>query len=193
MTEPGLRERKKARTRAAIQEHAMRLFREQGYTETTVDQIAAAAEVSPATFFRYFPTKEDTVLYDAMDPMMIEVYRAQSPDLTPMQALRHTMRVGLGQLTEEQLETERERMRLFESSPELRPRMMENYYNTIAMLAGLAAERTGRAPGDLAVRVWAGAVVGVVLAAYIHSGEKLEEAFGTIDEALGLLEAGLPL
>jgi hypothetical protein len=103
------------------------------------------------------------------------------------------MRVGLGQLTEEQLETERERMRLFESSPELRPRMMENYYNTIAMLAGLAAERTGREPGDLAVRVWAGAVVGVVMAAYVHSGEKLDEAFGTIDEALALLEAGLPL
>jgi AcrR family transcriptional regulator len=193
MTELGLRERKKARTRAAIQEHAMRLFREQGYVETTVDQIAAAADVSPATFFRYFPTKEDTVLYDAMDLMMMEVFRAQPPELTPMQALRSTMRIGLGRLTEEQLETERERMRLFESTPELRPRQMENYYNTIAMLGGLAAERTGHEPGDLAVQAWAGAVVGVVMAAYIHTGAKLEEAFDHIDEALALLEAGLPL
>jgi len=193
MTEPGLRERKKARTRAAIQEQAMRLFREQGYAETTVDQIAAAAEVSPATFFRYFPSKEDTVLYDAMDLVMMEVFRAQPPELTPMQALRNTMKIGLGQLTEEQLEIERERMRLFDSTPELRPRVMENYYNTIDMLSGLAAERTGREPGDLAVRVWAGAVVGVVMAAYVHTGEKLEEAFGHIDQALALLEAGLPL
>jgi AcrR family transcriptional regulator len=193
MTEPGLRERKKARTRAAIQEHALRLFREQGYAETTVDQIAAAADVSPATFFRYFPTKEDTVLYDAMDPMMMDVFRAQPPELTPMHALRNTMRIGLAQLTEEQIETERERMRLLESTPELRPRVMENYYNTIAMLAGLAAERTGREPGDLAVRVWAGAVVGVVMAAYVHADEKLEDAFVSIDEALALLEAGLPL
>jgi hypothetical protein len=128
-----------------------------------------------------------------MDLMMVEVFRKQPPGLTPMQALRNTMRLGLSELTEDQLEVERERMRLFESTPELRPRVMENYYNTINMLAGLAAERTGREPGDLAVRVWAGAIVGVVMAAYVHTGEKLEDAFVYIDDALALLEAGLPL
>src|SRR5580704_2257713 len=60
----GLRERKKARTRASIREHALRLFREQGYHATTVEKIAEAAEISPSTFFRYFPTKEDLVLQD---------------------------------------------------------------------------------------------------------------------------------
>ena len=48
--QPGLRERKKAKTRASIREHALRLFREQGYAATRVEQIAEAAEVSPATF-----------------------------------------------------------------------------------------------------------------------------------------------
>jgi AcrR family transcriptional regulator len=89
---PGLRERKKAKTRAALQEHALRLFREQGYEATTVDEIADAAEVSPSTFFRYFPTKEDVVLYDALDPLLLEAFEAQPADLSPVGALRATMR-----------------------------------------------------------------------------------------------------
>lgn len=61
----GLRERKKQATRAAIHDAAMRLYGEQGFARTTVDQIAAAADVSRATVFTYFPTKEDIVFGDA--------------------------------------------------------------------------------------------------------------------------------
>src|ERR1700704_1597179 len=82
----GLRERKKARTRASIREHALRLFRENGYQRTTVEQIAAAAEVSPSTFFRYFPTKEDIILQDDMDTRMIEAMEQQPADLSPLSA-----------------------------------------------------------------------------------------------------------
>ena len=62
---PGLRERKKAATRKAIHDGAIRLFGEQGYAGTTIDQIAEAADVSRATVFHYFPTKESIVFGDA--------------------------------------------------------------------------------------------------------------------------------
>jgi len=50
-----------------------------GYQRTTVEQIAAAAEVSPSTFFRYFPTKEDLVLQDDMDTRLVEAFERQPP------------------------------------------------------------------------------------------------------------------
>lgn len=195
MTEPGLRERKKAETRAALQEHALRLFRQQGYAATTVDQIAAAANVSPATFFRYFPTKEDTVLYDAVDPLMVELFREQPAELTTLQAIRATLREGFRMMTAEQFAIQQQRHELFANTPELRSRMLEQYYDAIQLLVGMVAERTGREPDDLVVRTWAGAVVGIVMSVEDRLGRtaRISEYIDEIDQALAQLEAGLPL
>jgi AcrR family transcriptional regulator len=62
----GLRERKKARTRESIQRAALELFTTKGYARTTTVEVAEAAEVAPATFFKHFPTKEDVVLADSL-------------------------------------------------------------------------------------------------------------------------------
>jgi AcrR family transcriptional regulator len=94
----GLRERKKAKTRAAIRDHAMRLFDEQGYAATTVEQIAEAADVSPSTFFRYFPTKEDTVLADDYDPLIVAELRAQPPEMNPIEAIRRSIHAVFDQI-----------------------------------------------------------------------------------------------
>jgi AcrR family transcriptional regulator len=63
--QPGLRERKRLATRHAIQSAALQVVREQGLEGTTVDEIARVADISPRTFFNYFPSKEDAILGDA--------------------------------------------------------------------------------------------------------------------------------
>ncbi|MFJ9633628.1 TetR family transcriptional regulator [Streptomyces sp. NPDC091280] len=91
MDEPaGLRERKKERTRNLIAQEALRLFREKGFDEVSVVEVAAAAEVSKATLFRYFPVKEDLVLHRFADHLgeAARVVRERPPALTPTAALR---------------------------------------------------------------------------------------------------------
>jgi AcrR family transcriptional regulator len=190
----GLRERKKAKTRAAIQEHALRLFREQGYDATTVEQIAAAAEISPSTFFRYFPTKEDVVLYDVLDPPVLAAFRAQPGELSPIQALRGAMRAVFAELPAEELEVQRERDRLIRSVPELRAGMLDEFARNLDLLAELVAERVGRRPDDPAVRTLAGAVIGVGIAAWFTAGDQtMTDSIAALDAGLAQLEAGLTL
>ena len=194
----GLRERKKARTRASLREHALRLFREQGYQATTVEQIAAAAEVSPSTFFRYFPTKEDVVLQDDMDTRMIAAFEQQPPGVGPIAAVRAAAREMLTSYTGTDLDVIRETTRLTMTVPEVRARALDEFARTITVLAEAVSKRTGRAPDDLAVRTVAGAIIGVIMSITIpwenwSDGTSFEDTFARIDEALALLEAGLPL
>jgi AcrR family transcriptional regulator len=189
----GLRERKKARTRAAIRQHALRLFREQGYEATTVEQIAAAAEVSPSTFFRYFPTKEDVVLQDDMDLLWAEAVRAQPAELTPIAALRGAMHDIIGGLTPETADQLRETTELATSIPAVRARSLDELARTIGVIAQLAAERAGRSPDDLNVRAFAGAVLGIAMAVWFGASGDLTEYMREFERAIALLEAGLPL
>ena len=189
----GLRERKKARTRAAIRQHALRLFGEQGYAGTTVEQIAEAAEVSPSTFFRYFPTKEDVVLQDDFDPIAIEKFEAQPPGMHPVAALRAAMRETFAEASDEELDQWRELSALTMSVPELRARALDEYMRSGGVTAELMAKRLGREPDDFAVRVLAGAVVGVGLSVMIAwLKDPSADVIELMDGALARLEA-LPL
>jgi AcrR family transcriptional regulator len=188
----GLRERKKAKTRAAIQEHALRLFREQGYSQTTVEQIAEAAEVSPSTFFRYFPTKEDVVLFDATDPIMMDRFAEQPRDLSLVEALRRSIREVYAGLSEEQLQREHERTELAMSVPELRAHALSLFAGTIDYLQPALAERLGRDPADPQVRAIAGAIMGAIMGQYLaFAGSGISDLVAKMDEALDMLEHGL--
>jgi len=190
---PGLRERKKARTRAAIREHALRLFREQGYDATTVEQIAEAAEVSPSTFFRYFPTKEDVVLQDDLDLVWMDVFRAQPPGLAPIAAMRTAVHSAFAGLAPDDLEQLREAMELAVAVPAVRARMLEEMARTSQAIAQAVAERSGKAASDFAVQAVAGAVIGIAMAAWFDDPGNLEAFGDKFERGLALLEAGLPL
>jgi AcrR family transcriptional regulator len=190
----GLRERKKAKTRAAIQQHALRLFQEQGYDATTVEQIAEAAEISPSTFFRYFPTKEDVVLYDDLDPLFITAFETQPSELSPIEAMRRTLRAVFTSAPAEQMERQWERARLALAVPELRMRLLDQVADAVQLIAQLVAERVGRRADDLAVRTFAGATVGAVMAAMLSIIEDpTADLVALMDASLAYLEAGLPL
>jgi DHA2 family multidrug resistance protein-like MFS transporter len=190
----GLRERKKAKTRATIQSHALRLFRERGYQSTTVEQIITAAEVSETTFFRYFPTKEDVVLQDDFDPLIIAALRGQPLDLPPISAVRAAYQEFFGSFSAAERQEIRDRVALVSAVPALRAAMFDQFAQAIGLLADVLAERAGRPPGDLAVRTVAGAVVGVMLVALTSLIENPNaDLFALLDESLGQLEAGLTL
>jgi len=162
-TTPGLRERKKARTRWAIQEHALRLFAEQGYEATTVDQIAAAAEISPSTFFRYFPTKEDVVVQDEFDALLVEAFRAAGSAADPLATLRGSVLGAIAGADGTELEKSTQRTRLILAVPALRARTVDNVLSGFSDAVAGFAEGAGQTPDDPAVRMFIGACIGAVL------------------------------
>ncbi|MFI7679224.1 TetR family transcriptional regulator [Actinophytocola sp. NPDC049390] len=129
------RERKKARTRQRLQEQALRLFIERGYEATTVERIAAAAGVSHMTFFRYFPTKEDVVLSDSYDPLLVAAIRARPRTEEPVSRIRAAVREGLGAIYASDRDALLTRVRLTLRTPALRARLWENQVATRDLLA----------------------------------------------------------
>lgn len=190
----GLRELKKARTRAAIQQHALRLFREQGYDATTVDQIAEAAEVAPSTVFRYFPTKEDLVLQDDYDPMIIEAFRSQPLDVSPIQALRTAIRDVFEQIPESEGQAQADRLALIRTVPGLRAAMFDYLAGTVTLISAAMAERIGRKPDDFLLRNFTGAIMGVALSALLTvADDPSADYLELFDRGMAHLDAGLPL
>lgn len=186
---PGLRERKKIKTKEAIRRAAYRLFEERGYPQTTVEQISDAADVSPSTFFRYFPSKESVLLADAFDEPILGALAAQPAGLTMIAALRCAAEeIYLG-MSADDLEFERTRQRLIFSIPELKAAHHDEFLRTVTMITEAVSRRLGRPADDFEVRVFAGAVTGAV----VGSVGDAPFAVALVFRALDFLDAGMPL
>ncbi|MFJ3638764.1 TetR/AcrR family transcriptional regulator [Streptomyces sp. NPDC090108] len=191
---PGLRERKKSRTREAIRSAAYDLIEEQGYDAATVDLIADRAEVSPSTVFRYFPTKEDIVLGDEHGDLLLAELRARPADEPWAQSLRQAIGAAavLGAAGDPRVA--RLRARLAADVPAVRSRMRETMADTGRLLCRAVAERTGLPPDGLEARVHAMSLAGALMEVALYWAERGHEddLHDLLDRAVTALEHGLP-
>ncbi len=190
-TASSLRERKKAMTRAAIQQQAMRLFLSKGYDATTVEEIAAAAGVSHMTFFRYFPTKEDVVLSDEYDALIAVALMARPTDEPPIEKVRHTLLQGLDLVYAANRHILLARTRLIMGTPQLRARLWEQQRATERLLAAalVPSGDLGRGEHELRSRVVASACLAAVTTAVEvwAEGNGARDLPDLIDQALTVL------
>ncbi|GGM44574.1 TetR/AcrR family transcriptional regulator [Promicromonospora citrea] len=122
------------RTRARILDVALDLFERHGYAATTVDQIAAAAGITPMTFFRHFPTKDAVLVTDPYDPLIAESVAAQPEALRPVERVRRGLLAALGEISAAEDATARRRVALVATSPALRAAVVAGTEETQAAI-----------------------------------------------------------
>jgi len=188
----GLRERKKHRTRTTLIDAAIELCERQGFAQTTVEQIAAIADVSPRTFSRYFATKEAVCLAlvdDAVDVAALELARLPT-DMNHLEALccasvtmyRNTKHAGAGELTAPRLMST---LRIIMSSSTLRQATVE--FRPHAVNIELAS-RMGVDLDDRGLRMVAAVWGSIIMAALADLGMDTEWRGVDIDDAADRIE-----
>ena len=160
-----LRERKRTRTRLMIQTEALRLFGEKGYAQTTVEAIAEAAAISPRTFFRYFPSKEDVVIWDEYDPLVLEFLESRPTDEPLAETFRAGIRETLSGLYRSDPERLLTRVRLSATVPELRARFLDERTHGVEQFAALLANKREALADELTLRVVGSALLAAVTVA----------------------------
>jgi AcrR family transcriptional regulator len=188
-----LRERKKERTRRAIVDAALELFESRGYADTTVDDIAAAADVSPRTFFRYFAAKDEAVFENA--GALLGHFRALLDSRPPDEPLLVSLReIGQAMLAHEMVDEARLRrlLVLVAAEPALRGRYNGLLDTIEGELTEWAADRLGVPPADLRPRLVAASVLAarrVATDTWLESpGDDLADH---VSRAIDLLATGL--
>jgi AcrR family transcriptional regulator len=191
----GLRERNRLRTRQEIADAALRLAAERGLEHVTVEQIAAAADIAPRTFFRYFDSKEDALLADHSDRLvLLRQTLADRPTTEgPLTAVRAAILEVVGDL-EEHRDLMLCKVRLTEASPTLRAHSLERMGELERTIAEALAARSGvDLDRDFRPFVIAGAVCTAMRVAIDRWGasDGRDDLTDMVEQALDLLDGGL--
>ena len=190
----GLRARKRTRIKLMVQAEALKLFGRKGYEQTTVDDIAHAAAMSPRTFFRYFPTKEDVVLWDEFDDLPFEETWSKGEGDHPVPRLVTTIRYMVGELYRRDPELLLTRFRLAYTVPEVRARFLDQTFNVIGPYYAQIADAVGVSPDDLRLAVIVATLFGAMLVAmerWVRRDGK-DDLVQLFDEAMAIVAGGLP-
>jgi AcrR family transcriptional regulator len=193
---PGLRERKKQRTRDAIVREAFALFRARGFDATTVAEIAEAADIAPRTFFAYFETKEAVVFHDFEEvrERFARRLHERGEGETTFDALRAWVADWLDQ-PGVLVRDERARRELIRATPALQVRERANAAVFERLVADGVAADLGLPPDALRPRLVAAAAAAALAAlaevGTPRGGIDKARAMAVVDEALAFLEGGL--
>lgn len=196
MATVSLRERKKAATRGRLMAHALRLFDERGFEATTVEEIAASADVAPRTFFRYFPSKVDVLFADHQDfvALLRGAVTTRPAGDSIIAAVRRVSHEWLDRvLADPSLFLVRSRLAATVPAAEAHSRYLDAEYEDVIAEA-VAATRNSDPASDLEARLVARAAWAATRAArdvWVATGATADPR-ALIDEAFGHLERGLP-
>jgi AcrR family transcriptional regulator len=192
--ELGLRERRRVRTKLLVQAEALRLFAEKGYEQTTIDDIAHAAAMSPRTFFRYFPTKEDVVLWDEYDDQPVASLLATHSHGDPLVRLITTVRQMIANIHDRDRDLLLARTKLSFRVPEIRARFLDQQAGSLGSAFPELARALGGDPDDLALRVMLTAMFAAMLVAVERwqRDDGRGELLDILDAAIAALAADRP-
>lgn len=184
-----LRQRKRARTRAALIAAALELFERQGYETTTIDEIAAAADVSPRTFFRYFATKEEVALGDDLGQEIVGLIAGRPAEEPMLESVRRVISDSLTLISADDREALLARLKIVYRTPSLRARRWEFQLEMGRISGAILAERRGLPPDDLGSRVTAAAAFTATEVAMDHwqQHDGREDLGAVLDAAIGHL------
>src|SRR5882762_4800011 len=171
---PGLRERKKQKTRDTIIKVALGLFAERGYEQTTIAEIADAAEVSPRTIFAYFPSKEDILFCDLPESQerLAQALRERPEGATALDALRDFIAGSLGPDDNRLL-----RKRILASDETLRRNERARFAPFEQLMVEAIAEDLNAGPDDIRPQIVAAALIAAFSALHDHDPAAPPESF----------------